>query len=191
MTHPIINKLMTGTVAYLKTPAGDADYKKRFPNNVPPMIAVTSGGPAPPNGQGLGVNMELIRGERELYRQVLNDDRKEINQKFGVVFGEMKNLSGRFENLENRFESHTEESGRKNATQDARIEKLEDFQRILLTQEKEKQPRKQERYEDNKENVETDMKHLKEEVGENTYKLFNLQNDLRGRAPRRRRRRSH
>ena len=33
MTHPIINKLKTRTVAYLQTPAGDADYKKLFPND--------------------------------------------------------------------------------------------------------------------------------------------------------------
>ena len=106
------------------------------------MIAVTPGGPAPPTGQGLGVTLELFREERELHRQVLNDDRKAINQQFGVVFGEIKSINGRFDNFENRFESHKKESGRKNATQDARIEKLEDFQRLLLTQEKEKQPRK-------------------------------------------------
>lgn len=110
------------------------------------MIAVTPGGPAPPNGQGLGVTLELFREEREVnqraWRQTLNEEREANQQQFRAVLGELKSVNGRFDNFENRFESHTEESGRKFATQDARIGKLEDFQRILLTQEKEKQPRK-------------------------------------------------
>ena len=33
MTNPIVFKIETGVVTYLKTPAGDAEYKERFPND--------------------------------------------------------------------------------------------------------------------------------------------------------------
>ena len=145
---------------------------------------------------GLESDLEQLGDRMDEAETNAKDDIEEMDEKFTFLREDVDNFrqkaNERLDDVE--FQQHKssadvdklKEDGVMDIVErvDAMEEDVEDGKEALA-----KVDDLEERYEDNKENVETDMKHMKEEVGENTYKLFNLQNDFRRRAPRRRRRR--